>query len=163
MIKKLFLLLLSPFIFCACEPLYFSVYVRNFTKNPVGLTWMVKERPAGSWSGLTPGERGLTVSCRRELLTIGKNTRKQMTDSLSVLIADDHTVRLIIPPYSTVCLSDLFRVFGRAGENTLVMTREGVTDTTRFDYPYRKTRGFVLKRDAWYHVFYRTMLYYDIR
>ena len=101
--------------------------------------------------------RDLEVRATNEIVAIKKKNLSRLDDTL-MASADGEKIMLIVPPISTVLVSDLLMSSYRFSDKSLVIEYAGKSDTMTFNYPYKHLPGFKRKYDPpW------ITIYYDIR
>ena len=141
---------------CGCPPLDHKIFVRNMSADTARLTLIYK----APFDTIT--NRTIAVRATNEILPIKKKSIKQLNETF-VASADSGQVTLIVPPKSTVYVSDMLKSFYMFADKSLVIDRAGKTDTMTANYPYKDLEGFKRKFDPSYNYFYRTIVYYDIK
>ncbi|HLY69147.1 MAG TPA: hypothetical protein VKR53_05430 [Puia sp.] len=140
----------------ACAPLHFDIYVRNMVNDTTSLTLIYKtDQPDKT--------KNTVVRYKDSVLDINSKTREKLNEVLSVRTTGDRKKLLILPPRSTVYLSDLIYPGYAFTDNILIFKNAVTTDSLRFNYPYRRIKGFKHKRNSLLNFFYRTILYYDVK
>lgn len=154
-----------PFIFilavlatglCGCPPLDHKIFVRNMSADTARLT-LIYKAPFDTISNRT-----IAVRAADEIIPIKKKSINQLNDTFAAT-ADNGQVTLIVPPKSTVYVSDILKSFYMFADKSLVIEHAGKSDTMTANYPYKDLHGFRRKFDPSYNYFYRTIVYYDIK
>lgn len=154
-----------PFIFtpvilatvlCGCPPLNHKIFVRNMTGDTARLT-LIYKAPFDTIS-----DRAIAVRATDNIVPVKKKSLKRLKENF-MAFADSGQVTLVVPPKSTVFVSDILKLFYMFADKSLVIERAGKSDTMTANYPYKDLKGFKRKFDPSYNYFYRTIVYYDIK
>ena len=94
--------------------------------------------------------------------SFSKKTFSKLPDTLSA-VADNGRINLMIPPKSTVFLTDLVQPVYICADKSLIIQQPVKSDTVTANYPYRGLEDFKQKSDPSYNYFYRTIIYFDIK
>ena len=142
-------------ILSGCPPLNYKIYTRNTTVDSAHLTLIydVSDNPL---------DTTIKVRSKNQILAINKKTISLLDDTL-IANADSGKITLVIPPKSTVFLTDIIKPVYISGDKFLIIEYPGRSDTIAANYPYRRLKGFRQKSDPSYNYFYRTIVYYDIK
>ena len=154
-----------PFVFilaflamglCGCPPLNHKIFVRNTSADTARLK-LIYKAPFD-----TIFNRSIAVRATDDIVPIKKKSINQLNKTLAAT-ADSGQVTLIVPPKSTVYVSDILMSFYMFADKSLVIEHAGKSDTMTANYPYKDLKGFKRKFDPSYNYFYRTIVYYDIK
>lgn len=151
----IFILALLAIGLCGCPPLDHKIFVRNMSDDTARLTLKYKA-PFD-----TIFDRTIAVRATHAPVPIRIKTIKLLNETF-VASADSGQVTLVVPPKSTVFVSDILKSFYMFADKSLVIEHAGKSDTMTANYPYKKLKGFKRKFDPSYNYFYRTIVYYDI-
>lgn len=156
--KLPFILLLAVLvtILCGCPPLEHKIFVRNKSADTARLT-LVYETPLD-----TILNRSIAVRTTDEIVPITKKSLRHLNETI-MASADSGKATLVVPPGSTVFISDVLKSFYMFANKSLVIEHAGKSDTMNANYPYKGLQGFKRKFDPSYNYFYRTIVYYDIK
>ena len=147
----IFLLAILATVLCGCPLPYAKIFVRNKTTDSARIIVIYKE-PFDTIS-----HRDIAVKATNEIIPIKKKNLSRLNDSL-MASANGEKIMLIIPPISTVFVSDLLMSPDGVSDKSLVIEYAGKSDTMTFNYPYKHLPGFKRKYDPpW------ITIYYDIR
>ncbi|WP_139367028.1 hypothetical protein [Sediminibacterium ginsengisoli] len=148
----LLLLVITATALCGCPPLDYKVFVRNITSDTARLTLLYKSNDT------VPSE---TLSARAafEILPVRKKNLEVMNERVPASVNARH-VTLLVPPKSTVYVSDVLQSLHRFGAEYLMIERAGHLDTVKSNFHYK---GFSKKPDPSYNYLYNTLVYYDIK
>ena len=147
----IFLLAFLATLLCGCPPRQDEIFVRNMADDTARL-FLINKTPVDSIS-----RRDIPVRAINEIVPVKKKNLSRLNDTL-IASAVGENIMLIVPPTSTVFVSDLLRYSYRFSGNFLVIEYAGKSDTMTFNYPYKHLPGFKRKYDP-----PRIMIYYDIR
>ncbi|MFT3824055.1 MAG: hypothetical protein QM731_09045 [Chitinophagaceae bacterium] len=143
----------------SCQPLDFKIFFRNQSSLPVQLT--LRMRYAADSNKITTT---LPLRYDDSILPINNKTLAGLQDTLKAILSPERQIiSLTVPPRSTVYISDVFNVVHQFAPNQLIIEQKQHTDTLRFEYPFRKIKGLHRKRDTPFNLFYRLILWYDIK
>lgn len=140
---------------CGCPALDHKIFVRNMTADTARFTLILNPLDTSS-------KRNIAVRSTNEIVPVKKKTISRLDGTVNASVGNDK-VTLIIPPKSTIFVSDVLKAFSIFDEKTLVMELAGRSDTMIAGYPYKELKGFRRKFDPSYNYFYRTIVYYDIK
>ncbi len=152
----MFILAILATALCGCPPLDHKIFVRNLSTDTARLKLTYKA-PFDTISSRT-----IAVRATNDIVPIKKKSIKQLNESFAAS-ADSGRVTLIVPPKSTVFISDILQSFYMFADKSLVIEHAGKSDTMAANYPYKDLKGFKRKFDPSYNYFYRTIVYYDIK
>lgn len=141
---------------CACPPLNHKIFVRNKSFDTARFT-LIYKAPFDTFSGKT-----IAVRATNDIIPIKKKSINQLTDTFTATFYNGQ-VALIVPPKTTVYMSDILKSFYLFADKSMIVEHAGKSDTIAANYPYRNLQGFKRKFDPSYNYFYRTILYYDIK
>jgi hypothetical protein len=143
-------------VLCACPPLNHKIFVRNLSDDTARLK-LIYKAPFDTISN-----RNIEVRAANDIVPIKKKSFSRLNDTF-IASADSGRVILIVPPKSTVFVSDILNSFYMFADKSLVIEHAGNSDTMTANYPYKQLEGFKRKPDPSYNYFYRTVVYYDIK
>jgi hypothetical protein len=141
---------------CACPPLNYKIFVRNLSNDIARLT-LIYKAPFDTISN-----RNIGVRAANDIIPIKKKSFSRLNETF-IASADSGQVMLIVPPKSTVFVSDILNSFYIFADKSLVIEHAGKSDTMTVNYPYKQLEGFKRNPDPSYNYFYRTVVYYDIK
>lgn len=153
-----FMLLLAflAMALCGCPPLNHKILVRNMSADTARLT-LISKAPFDTISKGIIAVRGAN-----RIIPVKRKNIRQLSETFGAR-ADWGRVTLIIPPRSTVYVTDILNAFYLGADKSLVIEHNGKSDTMKANYPYKNLHGFRRKFDPSYNYFYRTIVYYDIK
>jgi hypothetical protein len=155
-VSSIFILAVLATGLCGCPPLQHKIFIRNFS-NDTALITLIYKAPFDTIS-----RKSIPVRATQEIVPIKRKSYPRFSDTL-MAYADNGKVTLMIPPKSTVYVSDILKSFFMIANKSLVIEHAGKSDTMAANYPFKQLKGFRRKLDPSYHYFYRTILYYDIK
>lgn len=106
--------------------------------------------------------RKIPVRAVHEIVPIRRKSYPGFRDTI-MASADSGIVAMVIPPKSTVYVSDILSAFYMFADKSLIIEHAGKSDTMEANYPYKQLKDFKRKFDPSYRYFYRTIVYYDIK
>ena len=142
-------------VLCGCPPLNHKIFVRNLSSDTAKLTLIYKP-PFDTIS-----HRIIAVRAINDIIPVKMKNISKLNDTL-MASADNGHVTFIIPPKSTVFISDILKSFYMFADKSLIIENACISDTMTANYPYKQLRDFKRKFDPSYNYFYRTIVYYDI-
>ena len=140
----------------SCTPLQFKIFVRNLTSNTVFLTLQYGK---SDYNKKTFDQARFADT----ILKVNNRTLKKLNNSLPYEIPGENSIKLALPPHSTVYLSDIINSVYLFTDKTLILQKGNKVDSIQMKYPYRRIKGIRRKLDPGYNFFYRTIIYYDIK
>ena len=143
-------------VLSACPPLNHKIFVRNFSADTARLI-LIYNPPFDTISNKKIGVRSAN-----DIVPIKRKSFSRLNDTFPAS-ADSGHVALLVPPNSTVFVSDILNSFYMFADKSLVIELAGKSDTMTANYPYKQLEGFKHKLDPAYNYFCRTVVYYDIR
>jgi hypothetical protein len=152
----IFILAILATLLCGCPPLQHKIFVRNLSNDTAQIT-LIYKAPFDTIS-----RKSIPVRATHEIVPIKRKSYPRFRDTL-MAYADNGKVTLIIPPKSTVFVSDILKSFYMFANKSLIIEHAGKSDTMEANYPYKQLKDFKRKFDPSYNYFYRTIVYYDIK
>ncbi len=152
----IFILAVLATLLCGCPPLQHKIFVRNLSDDTARIT-LIYKAPIDTIFG-----KSIPVRAAHEIVPIKRKNYSRFRDTL-LAYADNGKVTLIIPPKSTVFVSDILNSFFMVAHKSLIIEHAGNSDTMAANYPYKELKDFKRKFDPSYRYFYRTIVYYDIK
>ena len=147
----IFLLTILATVLCGCPPRHAKILVRNRSIDTARL-FLIYKTPFDSFS-----RRELTVRATNEIVPVKMKNLSRVNDTL-IASAEGEKIMLIVPPTSTVFVSDLLTSTYMFYDKSLVIEYAGKSDTMTFNYPYKHLPGFKSR-----YAPPGILIYYDIR